>query len=351
MMLRLVTLAATALSSSAVPLAASPSLAILHADPALNATAAIVARVVRRKSGCRVVVGEGAPAALTLTLSLDPALGPEAYSTTFDGRHAAAIRGGDRMAVTFGAGAFLRAARFSPAGLTPPQNPPPPPPPSPLVPITNKWQLGAANHSYDYGACPGPGGSPGGCALSPLLGITASFEECKQLCLSTNITRCTACGWIPELAQWSKRCFARHDAIWVPSPVPISGAVWARRYTLPLPPPPPPPPLPPPPPIRPWAAASQPATPGSFRGLYFATHFGNFFANAPPAEIHEYLQDMALWGANTLVVIGEAAKFENFVALRREKHTGGSGGSLEPPGPLLETPEPIFTHFHTIYMA
>ena len=66
---------------------------------------------------------------------------------------------------------------------------------------------------------------------------------------------------------------------------------------------------------QPWSARGQPATPGSFRGLYFATHFGNFFANAPPSAIHEYLEDMALWGANTLVVIGEPAKFENLTML------------------------------------
>jgi hypothetical protein len=84
---------------------------------------------------------------VTLTLSLDPALGPEAYSATFDGRHAAAIRGGDRMAVTFGTGAFLWAARFSPAGLTPP-------PPPPLVPIAHP-NAGCAAGSGGQGGCSG----------------------------------------------------------------------------------------------------------------------------------------------------------------------------------------------------
>jgi hypothetical protein len=62
-------------------------------------------------------------------------------------------------------------------------------------------------------------------------------------------------------------------------------------------------------------STGKPSKAGSFRGLYFATHFGNYFANAPPAKIHVYLEDMALWGANTLVVISEAAKFANFSAL------------------------------------
>jgi hypothetical protein len=35
----------------------------------------------------------------------------------------------------------------------------------------------------------------------------------------------------------------------------------------------------------------------------------------------------------------------------REKEIGGSGGSLEPPGPLLEPPGPLLTHLHAGYMA
>ena len=36
---------------------------------------------------------------------------------------------------------------------------------------------------------------------------------------------------------------------------------------------------------------------------------------------------------------------------RREQQIGGSGGSLEPHGPLLEPPGPLLTHLHTVYMA
>jgi hypothetical protein len=35
----------------------------------------------------------------------------------------------------------------------------------------------------------------------------------------------------------------------------------------------------------------------------------------------------------------------------REQQIGGSGGSLEPPGPLLESPGPLLTHLHTVYIA
>jgi hypothetical protein len=35
----------------------------------------------------------------------------------------------------------------------------------------------------------------------------------------------------------------------------------------------------------------------------------------------------------------------------REQQIGGSGGPLEPPGPLLEPPGPLLTHLHTVCMA
>jgi hypothetical protein len=38
-------------------------------------------------------------------------------------------------------------------------------------------------------------------------------------------------------------------------------------------------------------------------------------------------------------------------ALAGSNRQGGSGGSLEPPGPLLGLPGPLLTHLHTVYMA
>jgi hypothetical protein len=35
----------------------------------------------------------------------------------------------------------------------------------------------------------------------------------------------------------------------------------------------------------------------------------------------------------------------------REQQIGGSGGSLAPPGLLLEAPRPLLTHLYTVYMA
>jgi hypothetical protein len=36
------------------------------------------------------------------------------------------------------------------------------------------------------------------------------------------------------------------------------------------------------------------------RGIYFATHFNNFYASAPIDEVLTYIEDIALWGVNTL---------------------------------------------------
>ncbi|MDO4587382.1 MAG: hypothetical protein Q4C95_08800 [Planctomycetia bacterium] len=38
------------------------------------------------------------------------------------------------------------------------------------------------------------------------------------------------------------------------------------------------------------------------RGVYFATHFGNFHESAPLSEVERYIEDMALYGVNILVV-------------------------------------------------
>jgi hypothetical protein len=42
---------------------------------------------------------------------------------------------------------------------------------------------------------------------------------------------------------------------------------------------------------------------------------------------------------------------DSLAAEGREKQIGGSGGSLEPPGPLLEPPGPLLTRLHTVYIA
>lgn len=40
----------------------------------------------------------------------------------------------------------------------------------------------------------------------------------------------------------------------------------------------------------------------AIRGIYFATHFHNYFHDAPLAEVNRYVEDLALWGFNSLQV-------------------------------------------------
>ncbi len=49
-----------------------------------------------------------------------------------------------------------------------------------------------------------------------------------------------------------------------------------------------------------WRGKSAPE--GSFRAIYAATHFNNFYQAAPVEEVSRYLEDLALWGANTVLV-------------------------------------------------
>lgn len=48
-----------------------------------------------------------------------------------------------------------------------------------------------------------------------------------------------------------------------------------------------------------WRGTSVPDCP--LRGIYFATHFGNWYMAAPQGEIERYMEDMTLWGFNTWV--------------------------------------------------
>jgi len=49
-----------------------------------------------------------------------------------------------------------------------------------------------------------------------------------------------------------------------------------------------------------WRGTSVPDKPA--RGIYFATHFHNYYHDAPVEEIGRYVEDLALWGLNELVV-------------------------------------------------
>lgn len=49
-----------------------------------------------------------------------------------------------------------------------------------------------------------------------------------------------------------------------------------------------------------WRGVTVPEKP--VRAIYFATHFHNFYHDAPLAEVCQYIEELALWGCNTLTV-------------------------------------------------
>jgi len=59
-----------------------------------------------------------------------------------------------------------------------------------------------------------------------------------------------------------------------------------------------------------WEGTSVPQKP--VRGIYFATHFHNFYHDAPVEKIQRYVEDLALWGFNSLVVWYDMHHFNGF---------------------------------------
>jgi hypothetical protein len=57
-----------------------------------------------------------------------------------------------------------------------------------------------------------------------------------------------------------------------------------------------------------WRGTSVPEEP--FRGIYFATHFFNFYHEAPIEEIQRYVEDLGLWGYNAIIVWYDMHHFE-----------------------------------------
>ena len=49
-----------------------------------------------------------------------------------------------------------------------------------------------------------------------------------------------------------------------------------------------------------WRGTSIPK--GAVRGMYFATHFNNFYEAAPIEDVQKYVEELALWGVNNLVI-------------------------------------------------
>jgi hypothetical protein len=64
--------------------------------------------------------------------------------------------------------------------------------------------------------------------------------------------------------------------------------------------------------LSPWRGQSVPAVP--VRGIYFATHFHNFYHDAPIDEVRRYVHELGLWGANLLFVWYDMHHFKAFDA-------------------------------------
>ncbi|MGC8640285.1 MAG: hypothetical protein ACP5XB_10465, partial [Isosphaeraceae bacterium] len=59
-----------------------------------------------------------------------------------------------------------------------------------------------------------------------------------------------------------------------------------------------------------WRGVSTPF--GTMRGIYFATHFNNYYEAAPAGDVERYVEDLALWGTNALIVCFPHWQFDSF---------------------------------------
>ena len=59
-----------------------------------------------------------------------------------------------------------------------------------------------------------------------------------------------------------------------------------------------------------WRGTSIPEKP--VRGIYFATHFHNYYHDAPIEDVQRYVEDVGLWGLNTLIVWYDMHHFNGF---------------------------------------
>jgi len=59
-----------------------------------------------------------------------------------------------------------------------------------------------------------------------------------------------------------------------------------------------------------WRGTSVPEM--EVRGIYFATHFHNFYHVAPVEDVQRYVEDLGLWGYNTLMVWYDMHHFNGF---------------------------------------
>lgn len=66
-----------------------------------------------------------------------------------------------------------------------------------------------------------------------------------------------------------------------------------------------------------WRGTSAPM--GNVRGMYFATHFSNFYEAAPIEEVQQYVEELALWGINHLVIHFATWQYTSFYDAEAQK--------------------------------
>ena len=59
-----------------------------------------------------------------------------------------------------------------------------------------------------------------------------------------------------------------------------------------------------------WRGTSVPEKP--LRGMYLCTHFYNYYHTAPIKEVQRYIEDLALWGINTIILWYDMHHFNGF---------------------------------------
>ena len=67
-----------------------------------------------------------------------------------------------------------------------------------------------------------------------------------------------------------------------------------------------------------WRGTSVPV--GNFRGLYCATHFMNYYEAASSEDIRCYIEDIALWGVNALIVAFPPIQYTGFDDPKAQKN-------------------------------
>lgn len=66
-----------------------------------------------------------------------------------------------------------------------------------------------------------------------------------------------------------------------------------------------------------WRGESLPK--GTFRAVYLATHFQNYYESAPIEEIKHYIEDLGLWGYNTILVHYPTWQFDSLQSPKAQK--------------------------------